>query len=111
MKKLFRRGITCSVSNAITRQGSKYQNIGYLIRMGLYDGVSDDASTLLRNQYDSEIGDVDPMFRYGDASVGVDKFERAVITARRKASGDVDPTTQAAPDTSSSDINTETDIQ
>ena len=111
MKNLIRKPVAVHISNPITRQGSKYQNIGYLIRMGLYDGVSDDASTLLRNQYDSEIGDVDPMFRYGDSSVGVDKFERSVITARRKASADVDPSTQVTPDTSSSDTNIETDVQ
>lgn len=66
-------------------QGHAYKNIGSLIRMGIYDGVSEDNSTLLRNQYDTEIGEVDSMFRFCDPSIGVDKFDRATIHAKKVA--------------------------
>lgn len=69
------------VNRKVRRPLALYESLGAKIRKGIYEGIGEEGS-LLRGVYDEEIGSTDPLFRFRDRSVGVDKFDRAVVQQR-----------------------------
>lgn len=72
---------TITANRAVRKPMAQYESLGSKIRKGIYEGIGDEGS-LLRGIYDDEMGSTDPLFRFRDSSVGVDKFDRATIQKR-----------------------------